>query len=498
MTEQPNRTRSRLARHTQSENGEAAKEQEMFSVPAEHEDLSAYYGRRRSGDTEAGQPAFAPPPKMEQLMSSVTPKEAKVWEQGNIYSPRKMMREDETLDAGLSAAGYQVQEEQIPAPKPPKSSHLVRNVLIAVLVFSMTAAGLWMAGKPLLQMLAGEEQPEETVTAAAITPEPIKAYDQAPAAEIALSTRNAISELSGTVSMETYLVTDSHVVTRNLRQNGSYDFYVFTAREGRLLCYFEGLQRQDLIPLQQGGFYVRQSPYLVAGNGSAMIRTSDVEAQINEKIILHPLYRGWAVMEASNEYNYISRDGQVLSTLWFSRAYPFTGNCTLAYVDTGSTVAQRYLLYVIENNGSMARWFAADDMTDVVVSACGMAYMKNGDLYRLPETDAPVLNTQEVHLYLDCNAMVAKDAESGKYGLFVCGEKQYDFVYDSICPVESDIPWSSETVTGGNASCTLYAVEAEAYPLPLSHSFVLERGGQREYVALSTESSFPVLLDGEF
>ena len=36
------------------------------------------------------------------------------------------------------------------------------------------------------------------------------------------------------------------------------------------------------------------------------------------------------------------------------------------------------------------------------------------------------------------------------------------------------------------------------YPQPLSHSFVLERDGQSEYVALSTQSCYPIRLEGEF
>ena len=45
---------------------------------------------------------------------------------------------------------------------------------------------------------------------------------------------------------------------------------------------------------------------------------------------------------------------------------------------------------------------------------------------------------------------------------------------------------------------TVHAVSGASYPQPLSHSFVLERNGQREYVALSTESYYPIHLDGEF
>ena len=499
MTQQPNRMRSRRARQTQPEQWEAETRQEELSScqMLEQRDLSAYYSRRRSAEAEDTEPAFAPPPKLEQMMPAE--KETPVWEQGNVYRPRQISWEDELPDQENGMEGYQVQDDKLSAaPKRKKKNvHPVRTVLMVVCFAAVILSVVSIVWKPMTELVKENTKPTEAVFSA-VTPQPVKAYDEAPAAEIAPGTRNAISELSGTVEMETYIVTDSHVVTRNLRDNGSYDFYLFTAREGRLLCYFEGLNALDMLPLQDGGFYVKQSPWLVAPNGSAMIRTADVEAYIGEKIVLHPLYRGWSVMEAADEFNYISPSGDVLSMLWFSRAYPFTGSHTMAYVDTGSMAEQRYLLYVIGEDGTMLRWMAADDMTDAVVSACGMAYMKNGDLYRLPDIDAPVLNTQELHLYLDCDAMVARDAVSGKYGLFVHGEQHYDFVYDSIHPVESDIPWETKKLAGENGLCTLYAVKADAYPLPLSHSFVLEKDGQREYVALSTESSFPVLLDGEF
>ena len=497
MTEQPNRTRSRRSRQTQPDLLETEEKQDELSsyISTPRQDLSAYYSRHRTSEEEEAEPAFAPPPKMEQLLPAE--KEIQVWEQGNVYRPRQLSwKDDQTLDTG-GAMGYRVQDDHPSDVKRKKIRHPIRNTLIAVCAAVFMLAGIWVALAPVTEWMNAEVQP--TVEALSlITPAPVKAYDEAPAVEIASRARSSISELSGTVEMETYIVTDSHIVTRNRRQNGKYDFYLFTAREGRLLCYFEGLNEKDLLPLKDGGFYVKQSPWLVASNGSALIRTSDVEAQIGEKISLHPLYRGWSVMEADEEFNYISPNGQVLSTLWFSRAYPFTGSHTLAYVDTGSIADQRYLLYVIGEDGSMTRWIAADDMTDAVVSACGMAYMSNGDLYRLPDTETPVFNTRELHFYLDCDAMVAKDSASGKYGLFVHGEQHYDFVYDSIHPVESDSPWGTKKLTGKDGLCVLHAVETDAYPLPLSHSFVLERDGQCEYVALSTETSFPVLLDGEF
>ena len=129
---------------------------------------------------------------------------------------------------------------------------------------------------------------------------------------------------------------------------------------------------------------------------------------------------------------------------------------------------------------------------------CGMAYMSDGSLYQLPDTSSPILNSPEIIAYLDCDAMVVRDAESGKYGLFVHGEQHYDFAYDSIHPLESDIEWAEKTLGSGGNVMTLKAVSGASYPQPLSHSFVLERDGASEYVALSTTTSYPIRMDGEF
>jgi len=308
--------------------------------------------------------------------------------------------------------------------------------------------------------------------------------------------------LSGTLEMEDYIVTDQHVVTRNRRPDGTYDFYLFTAAEGRLLCYFEGLEALDMIPQENGRFYVKQSPWLISPGGSALIRTADIEAALNESVFLHPMYNGWAIVESVEDghANYVNASGQVLSSLWFCRLFPFTGEYTLAYVDTGSTADadDRYLLYVIGTDGSMSRWLSAGQTQDVTASVCGMAYLSDGTLYQLPDTAEPVCTSPEIIAYPDCDAMVIRDPETGKYGLFVHGEQHYAFEYDSIRPLQSDIVWAEKALQSGSACMTVKAVAGASFPQPLSHSFVLEKEGQMEYVALSTQSSYPILLDGEF
>ncbi len=446
------------------------------------------------------EPVFAPVPMPEREEPAVAA--------ANVYRPREVtwVEEDREEVIAESELGYQVQQEEEPAqpPRKRKKRRVSPLVIILPLVVVLVCAG-WLLREPLMQML-GVTSVNSTATdepvAPVVTPEPVKAYDSAPAAAVADNTRRVIAELCGTMEIENYIVTEDHIVARNQRKDGTYDFYLFTAAEGRLLCYFEGLEALEMIPQAFGGFYVKQSPWLVTANGSALIRTADIEAALNESVFLHPMYGGWAVVEstADGHANYVNEKGELLSSLWFSRTFPFTGDHTIAYVDTGSTAAadDRYLLYVIGQDGTMTRWLAAGDMQDAVGAACGMAYMSNGDVYRLPDTTEPVATTSEITVYADCDAVVIRDEQTGKYGLFVHGEQHYDFVYDAIHPLESDITWAEKKLAADGAVMTVKAVSGASYPQPLSYSFVLEREGGMEYVALSTTSSYPIRLDGEF
>ena len=471
-------------------------------------DFSAYY-RRDGGavDGDASEPAFAPPLKLEYTEDQPWNEAPQQEPQSNVYRPREATWADTARRDVLAVdgVGYQVREESEAPGKRRRRRRALRNVLIALGVLVVLAGGAWMFREPIGEWLgqsgiipAASEEPFTAV----VTPQPVEGYDAAPAVEIADSTRTAISKLSGTVQMDICAATDTHVLTSNLRPDGTYDFYLFTAAEGRLLCYFDGLSKEGMFPQAFGGFYVDQEPYLVAANGSALIRLDDLETTYGRKLRLHPMYNGWSIIEGVDDgsANYISAAGQMFSTLWFARAFPFTGQYTVAYVDTGSTADsdQRYLLYVLGQDGTMSRWLAKPGMDDLVASACGVAYMDSGEIYLLPDTSAPLAVSPQVDAYLDCDALVVKDAESGKYGLFVQGEQHYDFIYDSIRPVESDIRWDARTISGQNGAFTVHAVTGAAYPQPLSHSFVLERDGQSEYVALSTQSCYPIRLEGEF
>ena len=91
--------------------------------------------------------------------------------------------------------------------------------------------------------------------------------------------------------------------------------------------------------------------------------------------------------------------------------------------------------------------------------------------------------------------MVVRDPESGKYGLYVHGQRQYDFLYDAIAPAESDLQWRTDAYQGTGGTAALRYVSGAAYPQPLSHYFRLEKDGEEQYVALSTASACPVELN---
>ena len=471
-------------------------------------DYAAYYSRESEQQDAPAQPSFAPPPSMQQYAFDPQPQEdAPSDEYGyasnHVYRPRRVTWAEEDREEAIaeSGLGYQVQEER---PSRRKKRHTLRNCLIVLIILALLAGGVWLMREKLADLLGitlFSVTPTETPIAVTVTPEAIKAYEAAPSAAIADTARMNIARLSGTLEMENHIITDQHIVTRNRRTDGSHDFYLFTA-EGRLLCYFEGLNALDMIPQAFGGFYVRQAPWLVTASGSALIRTADVEAAINERVFLHPMYHGWAVVESETDghANYVNAEGKLMSSLWFSRTFPFTGEHTLAYVDTGSTAAagDRYLLYVIGEDGSMNRWLSADDMEDTVAAFCDMAYMSDGTLYSLTDTAEPVCQTPEITAYLDCDALVVRDPASGKYGLFVHGEQHYGFEYDQIQPLKSDLVWAEKSMGSAGHLLKLKAVSGAQFPQPLSYSFVLEKDGKREYVALSAASSYPILLQDEF
>ena len=289
-------------------------------------------------------------------------------------------------------------------------------------------------------------------------------------------------------------------VNRSQREDGLYDFYLFSG-DGQLLGYYDGLKQDGMCPMQGGGFYVDMPPYLVSAEGNALISVRGLENTLNHTFSLRPIMNGYArIIADDGESNFIDRDGRLLSRLWFSRSFPMTGTESVAYVDTGvEGSATRYTLYVLDGKdaGNAVKWQDAADDQGVVTCALGMAYLQSGELYALVEDPAalPLCTTANVRFYTDCGAVVVQDAATGKYALYVNGEQHYDYVYDSILPVESDVRWQGDILTGTAGQAMVLAVSGAKYPQPLSHYFVLTRDGAQEYVALSAVTNCPILLN---
>lgn len=468
--------------------------------------LSAYYRRAANVSAQEEEDPFsafdwtAAQPQLQEEDGSDGNPAASV----NVYRMQEAswaQEERQTMLTGEDADGYQVktEERQKPAKRRRKKRLLKRTLLVlaAVLLLAAGAVLYLSQQKPQTVQTAADSVPFATPT-----PQPIKGYNAAPALTVSHRTNQAIEDISGPVEMATCAVTENNVLTRSMRADGLYDYYLF-ASDGRLLGYFDALSANGMHPVSGGGFYVDMEPWLVDEEGHAMLPLEGLEASMGSPLTLRPPMNGWAgIRTADGESNFINREGQLISRLWFCRSFPMTGSETVAYVDTGVEDSQsRYTLYVIGGGeeGVSVKWQDGADDQQVVASALGMAYLQNGELYRLSDlledpAAAPLLTTPNVRFYTDCGAMVVQDPVSGKYALYVNGQQHYGFVYDSILPVESDIRWQGDILPGQAGQAMVLAVTGATYPQPLSHYFVLRQNGTEEYVALSAVSTCPVLL----
>ncbi|MCL1855618.1 MAG: hypothetical protein FWF86_07785 [Clostridia bacterium] len=475
--------------------------------------VSAQYYRRPTGQPregaladEAGEDgmAFAPPPifAMPRQSGQAGPEEAgaAAQPQRNIYQARQVDRSN-MPHAGIRdvrEAMYQVQPGRN-RPAQQSRGKKRRRIVITVCICALIAGGaFWGWGwieRQAAQLLGTEQavQPQGTNGDQPAVP-PARGYDPAPENPLQMKTQQGITAVCGSLEMETVAVTLANVVMRNNLGDDLYDYYLFAAADGRLLGYYEGIEPADFLVQPDDCFYVRQPPYLLDNQGKALIRPAVYEQIAGEGAVLSSMENGWAILSngAGTQFNYINTEGALLSRLWFCRAIPFRSSRTLAYVDTGNAAKpeERYALYVLSEEGDMSRWQYAADVKGLVGSACGLALMSNGDLIRL--NDYSVLcKASEASAYLDCDALVVKEQETGKYGLFVDGEQHYDFAYDHIAPVACDIQWQGKTANG----FTQYVVAGAKYPQPLSHYFLLQKDGEEEMVALSTRSYCPLVME---
>ena len=423
----------------------------------------------------------------------------------NVYQTRKSAyhSEDEVaFDPMLRADAYRVEADgRTPAQVRHRKRVARRLIVVILLLVALALAAYFERGWILEQLkpLLGEEtiaSVNQSMNQAAGTAQTkLTGYDPAPVLQIGDLASQGISAVAGHVTMDPYIVTNSNVVTRVQTGDGQYDYYLFSAKDGMLLGYYEGLGANDFLVCPNDVYYVAESPYLIDSSGKPLIAAAYYQQRIGANAVLTPMINGWSIISdaAGTSFNYIDADGKLISTLWFAKVYPFTGSSTLAYVDTGNVTdpQERYTLYEIDRAGGMKMWKHTADMEDVLGCAANMACLSTGELILLDGHQTVLCTSDDVAMYVDCGAVVARDATTQKYALFVNGEQLYDFDYDRIAPVSSDIRWAQHT----QGLYTQYTVTDLPYPLPLSHYFALQKGETQELVALSTASVYPMLTD---
>lgn len=490
---------------TIGERNTAAREAGMASENAPRKNP---YARpvQSSDDIGARSERFAPPLKFELPRATYAdPQPLPLSNDPNVYRTRNTGRAADTgaYDPTARSSAYRVEAERTPTRR--RKKHRLLRFFLTLLVLGGLGAGVyyerdWIMAQ--ITQLFGEQAAQtinSTVNQAVGVQEaqPVKGYDAAPALQVSSRAQNGIEAIAGGLTLETCAVTATNIIQREMRDDGAYDYYLFSAADGQLLGYYEALPDEGMTVCADGVIYVAMSPYLLNAQGETLISSAMYRQSVGADAVLGPMINGWSIISDAqgSVFNYINTQGELLSKLWFAKAYPFTGNDTVAYVDTGnvSDTEERYTLYELARDGTMTLWRHTADMSDVLGCASGVAYLTSGELIRLDGHQTVLCTSDDVLNYVDCAAVVARDSVTGLYGLFVNGEQQYDFAYDSIAPVASDIQWAQT----GDTPYRQFTVTGRTYPLPLSHYFALRRDTSEEMVALSTSSVYPLQLDME-
>ena len=457
-------------------------------------DFSEYYRRQNETVEESKETAFAPPVKLSQSM---------YFGINNTEVSKETMLDQDNNDNDIAyeTNGYRlVNETENKTKKKSKKSKgkiwiyiLLAVVVCAIAVFFM---------KDILFPVNGSLENENTNVSAstnevAQTREPQQAYAKIDGRKVTEDTMDKIKQITKTLPIEQAFVTENQIAMKSARNDGLYDYYLFSNYDGRLLCYFEGLTQGDIMPLKDGEIYVKQAPYLIDATGEALINTRKLEHEIGQSLELNQLSNGWSVVknEGNNMLNYINLEGKLHSRLWFSKAFPFTGDYTLAYVDTGNAVEfeDRYLLYLLSKDGENTRLSSYDSTNNVIYSIGSLAFLENGEIYHMPSMDEPIAKTDEAYYYPDCDALIVKDGNTGKYAMYVAGKQHYDYSFDRIAPVESELLFTS--FKKGYVQINL--LTDDTFPLPHTHFFELEKEGEIGYVSLAAVSEYPIALEGE-
>ena len=449
---------------------------------------------------------FAPPLKFE-LPQAARPAVQETYPepepaQPNLYRTRGVTHTaaDMQLGATPRSDGYRVEAEDGYGRGNRRRRHPFRKLLVTLLILGVLGAAAYLERDWLLaqaRKLLGQSTVQATLQDVASDTQQGKGYDPAPALQVGQQAQEGINAVAGDVGLETYAVTDANVIARVKTADSLYDIYLFASADGLLLGYYEDVPENGFLVCPDNVYYVNQPPYLLNSRGEPLVDQKKIRGAAGEGAVLGPMLNGWAtIMNAQGTSgNLIDADGNLFSQLWFCKVFPFTGEQTLAYVDTGNTTDpdERYTLYELTRTGEMKLWKHSADTSEVLGCAAGIALMNTGDLIRLGGDHTPLCTANDVAVYADCGAVVARDIQTGKYGLFVNGEQRYDFAYDSIAPVVSDIQWATEQV----GFYQLHNVTGRAYPLPLAYYFSLNKGETQEMVALSAGSAYPLLLNDD-
>jgi hypothetical protein len=508
----PRRRRTRAAAYDASMEGAAqythmgADEGPTGDTAAQHTEDNLYRRPEPSADEAMAMSSrFAPPLKFE-LPGQPYGEPPEAGEYGAPVEPMLYRtRRPASTGAGFApitpATDYRLEAEALTGGRRARRGRGLRRLLAALCVLAVLGGAIYLGRDFLLAQLAtllGNEAAQSVNQAVnqAIggAQAPVAAFDAAPAVQVSDKAKRGIAAVAGSLALQTYAVTGRNVVTRTETTAGLYDYYLFAASDGRLLGYYEALSADDFLVCAEDVFHVPVPPYLLGAQGEALIDPARYANAAGADAVLSPLTGGWAIIAnaAGTAYNYIDAKGTTISALWFAKVWPFTATATLAWVDTGNVTepAERYALYEITRTGGMKLWKHASGMDEVLGCAAGVAVLADGTVVRLNGAHTVLCQTDEATVYADCGALVARDPATGKYALFVGGDQHYDFAYDRIAPVASDIRWAQ-------FDSGLYhalSVTGMAYPLPLSHYFMLEKDGQKEMVALSTGSTYPLRL----
>ena len=408
------------------------------------------------------------------------------------------------FDPTQRADDYRVEAEGLTRSRGKRKGRALKRFLLVLLILAALGAAAYLNRDWLLtqlRSLLGNEAVETVNQAVSQVIGGEKAtlvgYDPATAVTISDKAKRGINAVAGNIGLTPYATTNSNVIARVADDHGTFEYYLFAADDGKLLGYYEGLGEDGFAVCAADVYYVAEAPYLINAQGLPLIDSSRYAQAAGADAVLGPMINGWAVITAANgqSCNFINAQGELLSTLWFAKVYPFTATRSLGYVDTGNTtnLEERFALYELTRTGEMKLWRHTPDMSDVLGCAGGVAVLATGDVVRLDGEHTVLCTSDDVSAYVDCAAVVARDTQTGQYGMFVNGEQQYDFAYDSIAPVATDITWTPHQ----NGLYRQLTVTGMAYPLPLSHYFALQKGEQKEMVALSTGSVYPLLLNDD-